>query len=107
MSHLSISKVAGDLAGQIGRNLRTARKRRRKTIREAAEMAGVSVSTVKRAEAGDPAVSFGTFLALAEVLQLLDTVSFGAPEIDTIGLTLEKQRLPERVRRKKDKRLDF
>ena len=92
---------------QVGRNLRTARKRRKKTISEVAEMVGVSVATVKRVEAGEPSVKFGIYLAIAEVFQLEDSVRFAEPEADTIGMTMEKQRMPQRIRKKKDKRLDF
>jgi len=92
---------------QVGRNLRLARKRRQKTISEVAEMVGASLSTIKRVEAGDPSVKFGIYLALAEVFQLEDSVRFAEPESDPIGMTLEKQRLPQRVRKKKDQRLDF
>jgi len=92
---------------QIGRNLQLARKRRRKTIRQAAEMMGTSESSVRRMEAGDPAVKFGTYLAALEVFQLTESLRFAEPEDDLIGLTLDKQRLPKRVRQKKEKRLDF
>lgn len=106
MSQFSPSDKTAAMALKIGRNLRLARKRRRKTIAEAAAMVGVSVSTIKRVEAGDPSVKFGVFLALAEVFQL-DTIRFAEPESDAIGLTLEKQRLPKRIRKKKNERLDF
>ncbi|GAB4345127.1 MAG: hypothetical protein Kow0089_22040 [Desulfobulbaceae bacterium] len=92
---------------RIGRNLRLARKRRRKTIRQAAEMIGTSESTVRRMESGDPSVRFGIFLTALEVYQLDDSLRFGEPEDDVIGLTLDKQRLPERVRVKKEKKFDF
>jgi len=92
---------------RIGRNLRLARKRRRKTIQQAAEMIGTSPSSVRRMEAGDPAVKFGTFLAALEVYQLEEALRFAEPEDDVIGLTLDKQRLPERVRLKKEKKFDF
>jgi hypothetical protein len=58
-------------------------------------------------EDGDPAVRFETYLAALEVYQLEDTLRFAEPEDDLIGLALEKQRLPQRVRIKKEKRLDF
>ncbi|MBU0681699.1 MAG: helix-turn-helix domain-containing protein [Proteobacteria bacterium] len=106
MNQFSPSDKTAAMALKIGRNLRLARKRRRKTIAEAAAMVGVSVSTIKRVEAGDPSVKFGVFLALAEVFQL-DTIHFAEPESDAIGLTLEKQRLPKRIRKKKNERLDF
>lgn len=107
MSQFSPSNKTAAMALKIGRNLRLARRRRRKSIAEAAAMVGVSVSTIKRVEAGDPSVKLGVFLALAEVFQLEDTIRLAEPETDAIGLTLEKQRLPKRIRKKKDERLDF
>ena len=91
----------------VGRNLRIARKRRQKTIGEVAEMVGVSTATIKRVEAGEPSVKFGIYLAIAEVFQLDGSVSFAEPESDAIGMAMEKQRMPQRIRKKKDKRLDF
>jgi len=92
---------------QIGSNLQIARKRRNKTVQQAAEMMGTSLSSVRRMEEGDPAVRFETYLAALEVYQLDQTLRFADPEDDRIGLALEKQRLPQRVRSKKEKRLDF
>lgn len=68
---------------------------------------GTSVSSVRRIEAGDPSVRFETYLAALEVYQLNYTLRFADPEDDHIGQALEKQRLPHRVREKKEKRLDF
>ncbi len=107
MSFFEPTEKVRERIRQIGRNLRTARKRRRKTMRDVAEMVGVSVSTIKRVERGDPSVKFGVYLAVAEVFQLGDGVRFAEPETDVIGLALEKQRLPQRIRSKRDERLDF
>lgn len=107
MSPLFNSDKTRAFIRQTGRNLRIARKRRQKTIAEVAEMIGVSASTIKRLEAGDPSVKFAIYLALLEVFQLEDTTRFADPESDVIGITLEKQRLPQRIRNKKDQRLDF
>lgn len=102
-----LSSRMRDRMTRIGRNLQLARKRRRKTVQQAAEMIGTSVSSVRRMEAGDPSVKFGTFLAALEVFQLDESLRFAEPEDDLIGLTLDKQRLPQRVRQKKEKRFDF
>lgn len=107
MSHFVVSDKARSFILQLGRNLRVARKRRKKTINEVAEMAGVSPATIKRVEAGEPSVKLAIYLAIMEVFQLFNTISFADPESDTIGMTLEKQRMPSRIRRKKDQRLDF
>lgn len=92
---------------QIGRNLQVARKRRKKTVQQVAEMIGTSLSSVRRMEVGDPSVRVETYLAALEVYQLDHTLRFADPEDDRIGLALEKQLLPQRVRIKKEKRLDF
>lgn len=70
-------------------------------------MMGTSLSSVRRMEVGDPSVQFSTYLAALEVYQLEYTLRFADPEDDRIGLALEKQRLPKRIRVKKDTRLDF
>lgn len=92
---------------QIGKNLQLARKRRKKTVRQAAEMMGTSLSSVRRMELGDPSVRIETYLAALEVYQIDQTLRFADPEDDLIGLALERQRLPQRVRTRKEKRLDF
>ncbi|MCL7489560.1 MAG: helix-turn-helix domain-containing protein [Desulfobulbaceae bacterium] len=92
---------------QIGSNLQLARKRRQKSVKQAAEMIGTSESSVRRMESGDPSVKIATFLAAIEVYQLDNSLRFAEPEDDVIGLTLDKQRLPQRVRRKKEKKFDF
>ncbi|MEW6428072.1 MAG: helix-turn-helix transcriptional regulator [Thermodesulfobacteriota bacterium] len=102
-----LSRKMRERMAVIGRNLQLARKRRRKSVQQAAEMIGTSASSVRRMEAGDPSVKFGTFLAALEVFQLDDTLRFAEPEDDLIGLTLEKQRLPQRVRMKKERKFDF
>jgi len=107
MSYFVPSDRTRSFIRKVGSNLRLARKRRKKTIANVAEMVGVSVATIKRIEAGEPSVKIGIYLAIAEVFQMEDSVHFAEPESDTIGMILEKQRMPERIRKKKDKRLDF
>jgi len=107
MNTFSPSESVVDFIRQAGRNLKIARKRRQKTIKEVAEMIGASVSTIQRLEKGDPAVKFSIYLSIAEVFQLNEAMSFAPPEADMIGQALEKQRMPQRVRSKKVARLDF
>ena len=95
------------LLQQIGKNLQVARKRRKISTKQAAERMGTSLSSVRRMEHGDPSVRIETYLAALEVYQLDQTLRFADPEDDRIGLALEKQRLPQRIRSKKEKRLDF
>jgi transcriptional regulator with XRE-family HTH domain len=92
---------------RIGKNLQIARKRRKISVQQAAEKMGTSLSSVRRMELGDPSVRVETYLAALEVYQLDHSLRFAEPEDDRIGLALEKQRLPQRIRSKKEKRLDF
>lgn len=92
---------------QIGGNLQVARKKRKISLKQAAEKMGTSLSSVRRMEQGDPAVRIETYLAALEVYQIDQTLRFADPEDDRIGLALEKQLLPKRIRSKKEKRLDF
>lgn len=92
---------------QIGMNLQMARKRRNISVKQAAEKIGTSLSSLRRMELGDPAVRIETYLAALDVYQLDHTLRFANPEDDRIGLALEKQRLPQRIRSRKEKRLDF
>lgn len=91
----------------LGENLQVARKRRGKNEEQAAEMIGVSRSTLRRMEEGDPGVKMGTYLAALESYQLEDCLRFAEPEDDLIGLSHEKQRLPKRIRSKVEKKYDF
>lgn len=102
-----LSPAMQERVRRIGSNLQLARKRRRKSVKQAAEMIGTSESSVRRMESGDPSVKIATFLAAIEVYQLDNSLRFAEPEDDVIGLTLDKQRLPQRVRRKKEKKFDF
>lgn len=64
MTDFSPSSHVRNFILQTGRNLKTARKRRQKTIKEVAEMVDAmvdaSVSTIQRLEKGDTAVKFSS-----------------------------------------------
>lgn len=84
---------------QLGRDIRTARLRRRLRISLVAERARISPPTLARVERGDPAVSLGIYAAVLWVLGLLEPLGqLAAPATDTTGAGLEEARLPTRVR---------
>nr|MBF0223199.1 helix-turn-helix domain-containing protein [Desulfobulbaceae bacterium] len=107
MTTFSPSTTTTQLLQTIGDNLRTARIRRRKSLSDAAQMVGVSKSSIERMEKGDPSVKIGVYLAAAEVYQIEDTINFADPAKDTIGQALERQRQPKRIHHKENKKLDF
>lgn len=64
-----------------------------------AERAFVSRATVRRVERGDPAVSMGIYASVLFVLGLADRIgSLADAATDRMGLALEEERLPQRVR---------
>lgn len=91
-----LAKLGGDLAA--------ARKRRRLTMALLAERALISVSTLRRVERGDPAVSMGIYATVLFVLGLAEGLaSLADLTEDAVGRSLDEERLPQRVRLPKAK----
>jgi transcriptional regulator with XRE-family HTH domain len=94
----------------LGANVRTARKRRGWTLEEMAGSMLVTRKTLSRLESGDPSVGLSVLAAALHVLGMVNELkNIATPENDTVGIFSEKQRLPQRVRKKqlpKDE-LDF
>ncbi len=85
---------------QLGEDISVARRRRRLTAELLAERALTSRSAVRRIEQGDPTVSMGLYAAVLHVLGLEGRLaSLVAPEEDELGMDLERESLPKRVRR--------
>ena len=84
---------------KFGRDVATARRKRRLTIAMMAERTGISPNTYRRIEKGDPSVALG---ACAMVLFVLGFGNALGDVIDSsrddIGLLLDEERLPKRVR---------
>ena len=84
---------------KLGADLSIARRRRRITIELMAERAFVSRNTITRVEKGDPRVSMGIYATVLFVLGLSEGFSHLADaSSDRVGLDLEEERLPARVR---------
>jgi len=101
------------LLSRIGEHIRIARKRRSITMAEMAARMYVTRKTLSRLENGDPGVSLSVFFLALWVLDLeKDLLTIAEPENDKVGVFLERQRLPKRVRRSRetgitDDELDF
>jgi hypothetical protein len=64
-----------------------------------AERASVSRTTLNKAEKGDPGVSLGTYATVLFALGMVDRLADVAdPRHDAVGLDLEEENLPERIR---------
>ena len=89
---------------QLGADLRAARIRRGLRAAVVAERAQISAPTLSRVERGDPAVALGIYATVLWVLGLLEPLALiAAPVEDSVGMALEAERLPQRVRvRKRD-----
>ena len=84
---------------KLGADISSARRRRRIPMELLAERAFVGRNTITRVEKGDPRVSMGIYATVLFVLGFSDRLSdLADPASDRIGLDLEEERLPERVR---------
>ena len=84
---------------KLGHDIRDARRRRRIPVAILAERASISRMTLNKAEKGDPGVSLGTYATVLFVLGMADRLADVAdPRHDTVGLELEEEHLPERIR---------
>jgi hypothetical protein len=89
---------------KLGQDIRDARRRRRIPVAVAAERASISKTTWLKVEKGDPGVLAGTYAKVLFVLGLVEKVAQLANSAnDSVGLRLEEEQLPLRIRHKKGK----
>ena len=86
---------------KLGLDLRDARKRRRIPMRLAAARASISRATLSKIEKGDEGVSLGAYARILFILGLIQPLAdIADPKFDTLGLDLEAEKLPKRIRLK-------
>lgn len=84
---------------KLGQDIRDARRRRRIPVQIAAERASISRMTLLKIEKGEPGVAMGSYATVLFVLGLADRVAdIADPKNDAIGLQLDEDRLPKRIR---------
>ena len=87
---------------KLGGDIRDARLRRRIPTKIMAERASISRTTLNKVEKGEPGVSLGIYATVLFVLGLHDRLTELADvKTDTVGLELEAEKLPQRIRRPK------
>lgn len=87
---------------KLGQDIRDARRRRRISTTIMAERASISRTTLHKVERGDPTVSFGIYATVLFVLGLTERVAEIADiRSDSVGLELEEENLPQRIRHPK------
>lgn len=84
---------------KLGQDIRSARLRRRITTITMAERAFITRMTLRKVERGDPGVSLGIYATVMFVLGLTPRLAdLADSRADEVGLQLEEERLPKRVR---------
>ena len=87
------------LLTRFGADVRDARRRRRIPTETMAERAAISRTTLHKVEKGDPGVSLGIYATVLFVLGLENRLAdLADPRQDTVGLDLETEALPKRIR---------
>ncbi len=84
---------------KLGHDIRDARRRRRIPMAIAAERASISRPTLVKVEKGDPGVSIGSYATVLFVMGMADRLAdLVDPKNDPVGLQLEEENLPKRIR---------
>ena len=84
---------------KLGRDVHDARRRRRIPVAILAERASISRTTLNKVENGNPGVSLGNYASVLFVLGMADRLADVAdPRHDAVGLELEEEHLPQRIR---------
>lgn len=84
---------------KLGDDIRNARRRRRIPVAILAERASISRMTLNRIEKGDPRTSIGAYTIVLFALGMAERLAEVADsKHDSLGLELEEERLPERIR---------
>jgi DNA-binding XRE family transcriptional regulator len=84
---------------KLGHDIRDARLRRRIPVAILAQRASISRTTLNKVEKGDLGVSLGTYGTVLFVLGMIDRLTdLADPRHDIVGLELEEENLPKRIR---------
>lgn len=100
--HDILPPVVRRALSKLGQDVATARRKRHLTIAMMAERMGVAPNTYRRVERGDPAVALGVYAMALFVLGFGGTLGdLIDAKRDEVGLQLDEERLPKRVRLRK------
>jgi transcriptional regulator with XRE-family HTH domain len=103
-SSIALPLPARKALSKLGADIRDARRRRRIPSALLAERAQISRNTLVRLEKGNPTVAIGIYAAVLFSLGLIDRLAeLVAARNDEVGLALEEQHLPQRIRLPKSK----
>lgn len=84
---------------RLGQGIRDGRRRRRIPMKLAAERASISRATLSKVENGDEGVSIGAYAKVLLILGMIKQLEQLAElKFDEVGLELESENLPKRIR---------
>ena len=84
---------------KLGKDIELARRRRRIPVTLMAQRADVSEGTINRIEKGTSSTSIGAYISILFVLGMLERVyDLVDSSKDTLGISLESENLPKRIR---------
>lgn len=84
---------------KLGHDIRDARRRRRIPVAILSQRASISRMTLSRIEKGDPRASVGAYATVLFALGMAERLADVAdPKHDSVGLELEEEHLPKRIR---------
>ena len=87
---------------KLGQDINNARRRRRISKALMAERSGIAINTLSRIERGDPGTSMAAWASTLFVLGMIQNLrDLADSSRDLLGLTLEEERLPKRIRYKR------
>lgn len=92
---------------KLGTDIGNARRRRRISTGLMAERADISRTTLVKIEKGDSGVSIGNYATVLFILGMIDGLSDLIDlKNDALGIELEEEQLPKRIRYKEKKHED-
>jgi len=104
----SLPAAVEDILNRLGRNIRTARLRRKLSMEELAERVGISRFVLADIEKGKPTTAIAAYLGALWVLGLLrDMREVADPDRDEEGKILERARSPKTAPKRKTIDDDF
>ena len=84
---------------KLGQDIRDARRRRRLPMAIVTQRALISKPTLIKIERGDPRVSIANYATVLFVIGMVDRLAdLADPKNDPVGLQLEEENLPKRIR---------
>ena len=84
---------------KLGHDIKDARRRRRLPLAIVTQRASISEPTLIRIERGDPKVAMGSYATVLFVMGMAERLAdLADPKNDPVGLQLEEENLPKRIR---------